>query len=84
MNNRIEVLKREDLKQYGLNGGVVIFRDIQTGVLYMHSYIAQSGGLTPLLDKDGKPIVMRLCKECGFSLTEEMTTCPECGCPVDC
>lgn len=83
MNNRIEVIKEESLNDYGINGDIVMFRDTQTGVLYMHSRIATSGGLTPLIDENGKPIVMKLCKECGFSLTKEMISCPECGCPVD-
>ncbi len=83
MNDRIEVLKCEDLGKFGFNGAIVILRDIQTGVLYMHSRIATSGGLTPLINQDGKPLVLRMCKGCGFSLTEGMTICPECGCSID-
>lgn len=39
---------------------IQIWVDKQTGVNYLfHSY-GYSGGMTPLLDQDGKPIVTRL------------------------
>ena len=34
-----------------------IWADKQTGVNYMYHAAGYSGGLTPLLDRDGKPIV---------------------------
>jgi len=34
-----------------------IYRDKQTGVLYLFAITAYGGGLTPLLGADGKPIV---------------------------
>lgn len=37
--------------------GVRILVDTQTGVNYMFTYLGDAGGLTPLLDADGKPIV---------------------------
>ena len=54
-------------KRYGVllnvtpNGGMmmatVIIRDTVTGVLYLQLVNGYGGGLTPLLDADGKPIV---------------------------
>ena len=35
----------------------VIIRDTVTGVLYLQLVNGYGGGLTPLLDADGKPIV---------------------------
>lgn len=34
-----------------------IFQDIETGVNYIYTGSGYGGGLTVLLDKDGKPIV---------------------------
>ena len=34
-----------------------IWRDTETGVLYLFHKDGYAGGLTPLLDKDGKPVV---------------------------
>lgn len=45
-----------DEKMPGLNS-VKIYRDKQTGVQYMLAAIGNGGGLSPLLDKDGKPII---------------------------
>lgn len=36
---------------------VEIWIDTETGVNYMYRQSGYSGGLTPLLDKDGKPVV---------------------------
>jgi len=33
-----------------------ILRDSETGVLYLYHVWGYSGGLTPLLDNDGKPL----------------------------
>ena len=53
---RFEVLLNETP-----NGGMmmptVIIRDTVTGVLYLQLVNGYGGGLTPLLDADGKPIV---------------------------
>ncbi len=35
---------------------VFVLRDKQTGVMYLAEKTGNSGGMTPLLDKDGKPI----------------------------
>jgi len=34
-----------------------ILQDKETGVLYLFYYSGYAGGLTPLLDRDGKPVV---------------------------
>lgn len=42
-----------------------IWVDTQTGVNYLYHAAGYSGGLTVLLDRDGKPIVSRLPVEEG-------------------
>jgi hypothetical protein len=37
--------------------GIQIWVDKETGVNYLFAYSGYAGGLTPLLDADGKPIV---------------------------
>ena len=55
---RFEKLHSEDvLVAKGTSYGMFIFRDKQTGVLYLFASGWNSGGLTPLLDAEGKPIV---------------------------
>ncbi|MCL2843221.1 MAG: DUF6440 family protein [Oscillospiraceae bacterium] len=39
------------------NIGLHVFRDTQTGVHYVVACIGAGGGITPLLDKDGKPVI---------------------------
>lgn len=34
-----------------------IWRDMETGVLYLFHQDGYAGGLTPLLDQEGKPVV---------------------------
>lgn len=36
---------------------IIIFVDRETGVNYMFNKVGYAGGLTPLLDQDGKPII---------------------------
>ncbi len=43
----------------GLNGSE-IWVDTQTGVNYLFHYSGYAGGLTPLLDRDGKPLISAL------------------------
>ncbi|MDE7234821.1 MAG: xylan 1,4-beta-xylosidase [Ruminiclostridium sp.] len=42
------------------SGKIEILVDTATGVNYLFRQSGYSGGLTPLLDKDGKPIVTPL------------------------
>ncbi len=39
------------------NGSLEIWVDIKTGVNYLYRQSGYSGGLTVLLDKDGKPVI---------------------------
>ena len=41
----------------GSMSGVEIWIDKETGVNYVFAYSGYAGGLTVLLDKDGKPVV---------------------------
>ena len=41
----------------GAMEGCEIWVDTETGVNYFYHFSGYSGGLTPLLDRDGKPIV---------------------------
>ena len=40
--------------------GNEIWVDKETGVNYLYHFAGYSGGLTPLLDKDGKPIITKI------------------------
>ncbi len=51
---RFEKIYTQDL------GSTEIWVDKETGVNYLYHSGGYSGGLTPLLDKDGKPIVTPL------------------------
>ena len=39
-----------------------IWVDKETGVNYLYHYSGYSGGLTPLLDRDGKPVISTVIK----------------------
>lgn len=41
-------------------GGTLILVDIKTGVNYLYHGEGYGGGLTPLLDRDGKPVISPL------------------------
>lgn len=45
------------LQSDSLTGGMEIWVDTQTGVNYLYRWSGYSGGMTPLLDRDGKPVV---------------------------
>ena len=44
----------------GLGGATTIFLDTQTGVQYLQVVSGYGGGLTPLLDRDGRPVIWDL------------------------
>ncbi len=56
--SRFEVIHSEGAS---LNGGGIqkILVDKETGVHYLYMQSGYSGGLTPLLDSEGKPIVKK-------------------------
>ena len=39
-------------------GNALVLQDTQTGVCYLFVQSGYAGGLTPLLDREGKPIIM--------------------------
>lgn len=56
MESRFEAVKHERIAIEGWNMEVFVLRDKQTGVMYIAERTGNTGGLTPLLDKDGKPM----------------------------
>ena len=42
---------------YKQGSAIEIWRDKETGVNYLYRQSGYAGGMTPLLDKDGKPVV---------------------------
>lgn len=84
MGNRFEIVDRQYLGEVGEAGvSMIITRDKETGIMYLFNRVGPTGGLTPLLDKDGNPVRTFICQECGFELSKDMKVCPECGCPID-
>lgn len=55
MNDRFEVIYK-DVHSAGLEKRI-IYVDRETGVNYLYIQVGYSGGVTPLLDADGKPVV---------------------------
>ena len=47
----------EKIYAQGSLSSIEIWVDKQTGVNYLYRQSGYSGGLTPLLDRDGKPVV---------------------------
>lgn len=47
----------EEIYKEGMTTGNRILVDRETGVHYLFSWSGYAGGITPLLDKDGKPII---------------------------
>lgn len=50
-------------QQIGFNKSTEIWVDKETGVNYLFHSDTPSGGLTVLLDKDGKPVITPINKE---------------------
>lgn len=57
MKNRFEVVYKE-IRSAGLEKRI-IYVDKETGVNYLYVQIGYGGGMTPLLDADGKPVVTK-------------------------
>ena len=49
--------------------GTEIWVDRETGVNYVFHFSGYAGGLTPLLDKDGKPVVTPI-EDYSYLITE--------------
>lgn len=52
-----EANRFEKIYSQGTMTSMEIWVDKQTGVNYLYRQCGYSGGLTPLLDRDGKPVV---------------------------
>ncbi|TFD94554.1 hypothetical protein E2491_13410 [Jeotgalibacillus sp. R-1-5s-1] len=52
--NRFVVKSFQRIPDYGR---ITVFVDTETGVHYIHTWMGQSGGLTPLLDENGEVVV---------------------------
>lgn len=55
--NRFEIVYKEDNALF--KGLKMVLVDKETGVNYLFVQSGYAGGLTPLLDADGKPVVTR-------------------------
>ena len=53
----------EKVYTQGVLEAVEIWIDKETGVNYIFRQSGYAGGMTPLLDKDGKPVVTPIIKE---------------------
>ncbi|MCI8690604.1 MAG: xylan 1,4-beta-xylosidase [Oscillibacter sp.] len=40
-----------------IGSGIEILQDRETGVQYLYCWGSSGGGLTPLLDRNGKPVI---------------------------
>ena len=52
----------EKVYSQGVIDVMEIWVDKETGVNYLYHYSGNSGGLTPLLDRDGKPVIRTVIK----------------------
>lgn len=52
----------EKVYSHGALEGTEIWVDTETGVNYLYHFSGSSGGLTPLLDRDGKPVISTVIK----------------------
>jgi hypothetical protein len=52
-----KVERFEQVYAQGKLSSIEIWVDKETGVNYLYRQCGYSGGLTPLLDRDGKPVV---------------------------
>ena len=55
-DKRFQVIRRE-APAGGFAMETVILVDTLTAVLYLHGVHGYGGGLTPLLDRDGRPVI---------------------------
>ena len=54
---KINRFRKIHTESVGFGENVLIIQDMKTGVEYMYVQSGYSGGLTPLLDREGKPVV---------------------------
>jgi len=48
---------RTHIQSYGLGCRIEVWVDMKTGVNYLYNQSGYSGGLTVLLDQNGKPVI---------------------------
>lgn len=53
-DKRFEIVKKNSI---GIGRETIILRDKETGVQYLFVSSGYGGGLTPLIDENGKPIL---------------------------
>ncbi|MGN0527302.1 MAG: DUF6440 family protein [Acutalibacteraceae bacterium] len=56
--NRFELIEKEGM-QLADPGLIMVITDKKTGVNYLFVKSGYGGGLTPLLDADGKPVISK-------------------------
>ena len=56
-NNRFEIIYKEDNAL--IKGLKMVLVDKETGVNYLFVQSGNAGGLTPLLDADGNPVITK-------------------------
>lgn len=49
--------KRFEIQKGGLMEGTKVITDTNTGVQYLFAWSGNAGGLTLLVDKEGKPVI---------------------------
>ena len=52
----------EKVYAQGALGVMEVWVDKETGVNYLYHYSGYAGGLTPLLDREGKPVISTIIK----------------------
>jgi len=55
--------KKKRFESISAGNFTYIYVDIETGVNYLFVKHVEAGGLTPLLDKDGKPVITPIDKD---------------------
>lgn len=55
MSQRFRVVGRSN---FSWVSGYKVLQDTETGVLYFHAWEGNAGGLSVMVDKDGKPVTM--------------------------
>ena len=61
---------RFEIQKGGLLEGTKIIVDKETGVQYLFAWSGYAGGLTLLVDKEGKPILEKRSRDLGTQNTE--------------
>lgn len=59
-NGRFRIVYTQKLS---LSNYVWILQDTETGINYLYNQSGYSGGLTPLLERDGRPVITGTYKE---------------------